>query len=196
MKRLFTLAATLVLIFGMTLSAHAARVDITFDEDGISLGDKITDQYAAYGIYWDATYSNIVSSSSDFNYSFTSEGNFLWYDTKPANGTIQLDTPTEYFSFDFRRPSSAEAICLKIYNTATGFEWNFGQIGWSGDQWVPFTYGGLFGPIDKIEMYAEKKFLIDNFSIDTAYAVPIPPSVLLLGTGLIPLIFRRKSKKS
>lgn len=65
MKKLFTLLCAFALVVGMTMSASATLLTITFDEPGISAGggpdpanpeqgygDLITDQYAAMGVHW------------------------------------------------------------------------------------------------------------------------------------------------
>lgn len=191
MKKLFIVATAIVLIFGAALSAPAALVTITFDEAGINMGDTITEQYAAFGVHWDATYGDEITVGPNFNHPFDSEGQILWYNGTPK-GIIQLDTLAYYLSFDFRRPSAPNDIYLAIYDTTTASDvlvHDFGRIGWDGGDWSIFTYNGEFGDFNKIEMYCSNKFVIDNLSVNM---VPIPPSVLLLATGLIPLMFRRK----
>jgi hypothetical protein len=91
-KLLFTMAA-LILSLGLTMSAQAALVTITFDEPGISAGPtsdrydgtQVDNQYASLGVTWVDTLpanaawtGQVVTLPSEFNGTWPDSDQMLW----------------------------------------------------------------------------------------------------------------------
>lgn len=220
MKKLFTMTTAFFLLFVMTLPTRAALVTITFDEPGIEYHEIITDQYNSGAMDWGVTFSSIDGDGNPTDYitvktpvdlsnlgSDESDGQFIHIDYKPASLLMLLDTPADYLSFEFRRPKTEQKIFLSIYDTSGGTLFKVVDsllIGWfptdtasGGDDWWTYIYGDDTSEtlsFDLISVSCSNKFLMDNIRVGTIDAVPIPTSVLLLGTGLIPLVLRRKKR--
>ena len=210
MKKLLTLFVSVAVLLGWAISANAA-VLITFDESGISLEDLITNQYASSGVTWianpfqvESAVGNQVVNGTGAYYSnlFDTYGQVLQYSTKPADGTILLDSYADYLSFQYRRPGSSGDISVALFDydpgTGTGLPVNTFDFTWSPNadpyhisNWATFTYNGEQGKFNLIRMSSKNKFVIDNLAVN---AVPLPASFWLLVSGLFPLFWRRMRK--
>lgn len=183
MKKFLILLCSLILVLAVTMSAHAALMRITFDEEGISeggcppqgSGDLITDQYLDLGVEWIVDPGteqphNEVTLGECFNQQFDigSDNQILWYNGNPVEGNIQLDFLADSLAFDYRKPSSSDPVHVKLYNGLTEVydSGDFDAIG----SWQTFTYnaGDLNGYFDRIQMYSPKKFVIDNLEVNAA----------------------------
>jgi hypothetical protein len=207
MKRMIVFLCALMMAFGTAMPASAALVTITFDEPGISPGsvpgtqgdgDLITDQYAAWGVNWivDSITTqphNEVTVGEWFNNPFDigSANQILWYNGNPVEGNIQLDFPADSLAFDYRKPSDSDPMNVELYNGLNKIYES--GIFYAEGFWKTFTYDGSNGAFDRVLMFGPKKFVIDNLEIN---AVPIPSALLLLGSGLIPVVIRRVRKRS
>ena len=197
MKKMFILFLTVGMLLGVTLSAQAAIITITFDEPGIDLEEVIEDQYASSGINWIIyeielgveNTNRVVSGTLDyFNNVFPTDGQILQYNNRDAPaGVIELDFLSDYLSFGYRRPSSSGEIFVEVLNSgtsvyATSFVWDSGV-------WDTFIYDGSLGDFNQITMSSSNKFIIDNLEVNP---VPIPSAFVLLASGLLMLIRRRR----
>ncbi|SPD75363.1 exported hypothetical protein [uncultured Desulfobacterium sp.] len=213
MKKLLTMFAAVVLLLGMTMSAQAGLITITFDEPGINLDDIITTQYTTDGVNWipnpfvegsTAVPNQVVNGTiTYFSNVFPTYGQILQYNTKPAYGYILVDNYADSLSFQYRRPSSSGDITLQLFDydpdtgTGTSLTLTPFTLTWTPDDpnnddldWATFTYNGEEGNFNLIAMNSTNKFVIDNMQIN---AVPIPPAFVLLASGLLMLLQRRKS---
>lgn len=212
MKRMIVFLCALAMALGTAMPASAALVTITFDEPGISAGggpdplnpvqgcgDLITNQYAAWGVNWivdpaSTQPHNEVTLGEWFKNAFDigSDNQILWYNGSTIGGNIQLDVLADSVSFRYRKPSDTDPIQVKLYNGSTEVYDSgvFDAIG----SWQIFSYIALDSSdyFDRIWMYSpdpyNKKFVIDDLQVNM---VPIPSALLLLGSGLIPVVIRR-----
>ena len=214
MKKLSTMLATVVLVLGMTLSAQAGLITITFDEAGISAGPttsrydgtQIDTQYS--GSPWGVTWVDIVTSSesmtgqgvvlpNEFNGYWTDSDQMLYYaptttsGASPFTAQILLTVPADFLSFEYRRPNAAGTFDVLLYSGSTLV---YDDPGLSWDpvidvDWKTFTYTGG-QTFDKVLIWGGDKSLTDNYSFNL---VPIPSAFWLLGSGLLVVIRRRKS---
>jgi hypothetical protein len=210
MKKLLTLFVSVAVLIGWTISASAA-VMITFDESGISLENLITNQCASSGVTWIAdpfqagsTVANqVINGTGDyFNNTFDTYGQILQYNSKPADGYILLNSYADFLSFQYRRPGSSGDISVALfdYDPGTGtslpvntfdFKWSPNADPYHISNWATFTYNGEEGNFNLIRMFSNNKFVIDNLAVN---AVPLPASLWLLVSGLLPLVWRRIRK--
>jgi hypothetical protein len=217
MKSVIVFLCALTMVLGAAISASAALVTITFDEPGISAGggpdpdnpeqgygDVITDQYASLGLHWVVSGSdpyldntNEVTVGEWFNNSFDigSDNQVLWYNCElrdPAlKGDIRLDFAADYLAFNHRRPATqTRDLYIDLYY---GVDPVSTLIGETTGEWRTFVYDGSDGSFDRIVMSCTHKFVIDNLEIN---AVPVPSALLLLGSGLVPVLIRRAKRRS
>ncbi|MBT8339768.1 MAG: hypothetical protein KJP07_07120 [Desulfatitalea sp.] len=195
MKRTIFAAITVLCFFSICTMVHADLVSITFDEEGIELGDSIDTQYANLGVTW--TGSNAITIGSAFSNAFAPVDSLtpqvLQYNSKPTDGQIHLATQADYFSIDFRRPSSPGDISLTLWDDVD-MVYDFGVIGWSGPDWEHFAYYGSFNTFDRIVLSSPNKFVLDNLEVNL---VPIPSSIMLLfGAIFVPAFWGYKRRCS
>jgi hypothetical protein len=201
MKKLFVLLCVFTLVVGLTMSARAALVRITFDEDGINAyidgvtsthllddgvtvvydqgdGDLVTDQYASLGVNWivdpNTTY-NEVTMGEMFNNEFDigSDNQVLWYNGTTVEGNIQLDFLADSLAFDYRKPSDTDPMQVKLFAGATEV---YDSGVFNGEPfWQTFTYTASdpSGYFDRIQMYGpnNKKFVIDNLEVNALVTI-------------------------
>jgi hypothetical protein len=188
MKKSLILLCALTLAVGMTMSASAELVTITFDEEGISAGgcppqgsgDLITDQYADWGVEWIVDPDteqphNEVTRGECFNNAFDigSDNQILWYNGNPVEGNIQLSFLANHLAFDYRKPSDTDPAQVKLYNGLIEVYDSgvFSAIG----EWQTFTYNAAdpSGYFDRIQMYSpeNKKFVIDNVEVNVLVTI-------------------------
>ncbi|MFA5907072.1 MAG: hypothetical protein WC836_24310, partial [Desulfobacula sp.] len=107
---------------------------------------------------------------------------------KNATAIIELDFLADSFSFDHRRPSQSNTFQIEFKNA--------GSLVYSADvstiaAWNEFEYLGTNGLFDEIVMKSTNNFVIDNLQIN---AVPVPTSMLLLLSGLFPIVWHRTKR--
>lgn len=214
MKKFLIFLCVFSLATGIAMSAGAAMVTITFDEAWVTSGpttnrydgSQIDTQYtAAYGVTWVDTVAddpNVLTGQgvtlpSEFGGAWSDTDNMLWNYAQGGSGTtpfeapILLSTPSDYFSFEYRRPNAAGTMDVKLYLGGVivyddpGFAWDPITDG----DWKTFEYtgGSLF---DKVVLSGNDKFCTDTYKFNM---VPIPASLWLLASGLV-LVVRRKKK--
>ncbi len=190
MKKLLFICFTAIFLLGMTMSANAALKIINFDEAGISFHDIITNQYNDMGINFNFPNQITSGSSLDFENPFSSDGQILQYNSKSSEiGIINLGFLADSFVFEHRRPKSSGTFNLKLNNgTDTVYQTTVSS---SGSAWTEFEYDGANGLFDQIVMYSTNKFIIDNLEINS---VPVPTSLLLLVSGLFPIVWRKAKR--
>jgi hypothetical protein len=214
MKKLLTIFATVVLLLGMTMSAQAELVTITFDEPGITSGPTtsrfdgtpIDTEYS--GSPWGITWVDIVPTSpistgqwvtqpSEFNGFWTDSDQMLYYapttsgGTSPFTAQILLTVPADFLSFEYRRPNNAGTFDVLLYSGST-LVYDDPGLSWDpidDKDWKTFTYNGG-QPFDKVSIWGSDKSLTDNYTFNT---VPIPSAFWLMGSGLFFMIRRRKN---
>lgn len=223
MKKWCVLLAAVAVVFGMTSSAQAAGVTITFEETSLGItpgpndtyrydGTLIDDEYTGvYGVTWadivegfDFT-GQSVTLPVEFNGSWLDSDAFLYYyGSDPIDGnsvfeaSIFLSTPADYFSFEYRRPQKAGTIYVQFKLEGVElFESPLGLEWLVTDGAEPNdwdTYEYLGGQLfDEVVISSNDKFCTDTYQFNT---VPIPASFWLLATGLIPMLrFRALRKK-
>jgi hypothetical protein len=182
MKKFLILLCALSLVLAVTMSARAALVTITFDEEGISAncppqgsGDLITIQYLDLGVEWivdpiTEQPHNEVTRGECFNQQFDigSENQVLWINGSPVEGNIELDLLAGALVFDYRKPSgtASDPVQVKLYNgLAEVYDSGiFSAIG----EWQTFTYNATdsSGSFDRIVMSSTHKFVIDNLVLN------------------------------
>lgn len=194
-RRASKLAISLVMLAAVCTPAAAAIVDLTFDETGIMVGDTITTQYAPAAVFTGAAAD--VKLAAEFNNPFDGlEGQLIHIQTRSAanTATITLAQTADFLQFYFRRPSDAGDIALKLFDGAN-LVVDAGTIGWDPQvtpSWVAFEYLGANGAYDRVEFFAENKFVIDSFSFGIQ-PVPLPAPILLLASACAGLLgLRRK----
>lgn len=197
-RRAFQVAISLLLLTSVCGPAAAAIVDLTFDEPGITVGDTITTQYAPAAVFTGA--SADVKLASGFNNPFDAfDGQLIHFQTKSSESTatISLAATADFLQFYFRRPSDAGDVALKLFDGAN-LVIDAGTIGWDPlvtPGWVMFEYLGGNGVFDRVEFFAENKFVIDSFSFGTQ-PVPLPAPLVLLASALAGLAgMRRKTAR-
>jgi hypothetical protein len=183
-------AAILIALCASAGSASAAIVTLTFDEAGISVDDSITTQYAPAAIFSGA--SADIKLASEFNNPFDGYDGQLVHlqNTGTASiASVTLAESADYLQFQFRRPSDAGVISLKLFS-GVNLVLDAGEIGWDPavtPSWIPFEYLGAFGTYDRVDLISSNKFVIDNFSFGTQ-AVPLPAPFVLLASALAGLV--------
>lgn len=215
MKKLLTMFAAFVLVLGMTLSAQAGLISITFDEPGITAGPTTsrydgtqidTEEYS--GSPWGVTWVDIVPTSesmtgqgvvrpNEFNGFWSDEDQMLYYaptttsGASPFTAQMLLTVPADFLSFEYRRPNASGTFDVLLYlgNTLV-----YDDPGLSWDpvidvNWKTFTYTGG-QTFDKVLIWGSDKSITDNYSFNM---VPIPSAFWLMGSGLLLVIRRRKS---
>lgn len=176
--------------------AVAAIVDLTFDEPGITVGDTITTQYAPAAEFTGAAAD--VKLASGFNNPFDGlDGQLIHFQTKSSSSTatITLAETADFLKFYFRRPSDAGSIALKLFDGAN-LVIDAGTIGWdplATPGWVAFEYLGGDGVYDRVEFFAENKFVIDSVSFGTQ-PVPLPAPIVLLASAFAGLLRMRRKR--
>lgn len=220
MKKFLIFLCAFTLVAGVSLSAGAAMVTITFDEPGITSGDiNIKDRYdgtqidteytALYGITWVDTIDDNpneytgqgVTLPYEFSGTWSDTGNMLWNyglgggGTTPVNAPILLAVPANYFSFDFRKPQSSSSVDVSFYmdDVLVYAAPTFIWDPLAGDNdWKTFVYDGgeLF---NKVVLDSPDKFNSDNYTFNM---VPVPASLWLLASGLVVPVVRRRKKKA
>lgn len=213
MKKLLVLLCVFTLVAGITMSAQAALVTITFDEAWVTSGltndrydgTQVDTQYSFMGVTWvdtvaddpDVLTGQGITHAGEFSGSWSDSDNMLWNygqgggGTTPVNAPILLSVPADFFSFEFRRPNAGGSVDVQLYMSDTlVYE---GNVSWTyGQDWQTFSYSGnLF---DKVVLVSGDKFNSDNYTFNM---VPIPASLWLLagGLGLLPL-HRRMQKQA
>ena len=172
MKTFRTIAMAVAFLLGMALSAQTKTVTITFDEDGIELYDVIRTQYQDLEVTWSNLYSNLIVTGDcgifENYFDIGLNNQIIHYDTKPAEGLIQLASLSKTLSFELRRPSAPGDIYLELYDTTAGgaLVHDFGRIGWDGPDWETFTYDGLYGRFDQIYIHCTNKFVMDDLRLE------------------------------
>ncbi|MEQ8234381.1 MAG: hypothetical protein RLW61_04150 [Gammaproteobacteria bacterium] len=173
-------AACLAALAAAAPAVPAALVEIDFDEAGIGPLDVVTDQYAALGVSF-GNAPAVVKTGDMFNNAFASDGQLVHVDTFDPVLLIDLAFAADAFSFEFRRPSDAGAIYLRLLDDA-GVVLDAGQIGWDPlvtPGWASFDYAGSLGSFTRVELSAPRKFVFDNLRFNRvepppAVAVPVP----------------------
>jgi hypothetical protein len=195
-RRASQLAISLALLVAACGPAAAAIVDLTFDEPGITVGDTITTQYAPAAGFTGAAAD--VKLASGFNNPFDGlDGQLIHFQTKSssATATITLAETADFLKFYFRRPSDAGSIALKLFDGAN-LVVDAGTIGWDPlvtPGWVAFEYLGGDGVYDRVEFFAENKFVIDSVSFGTR-PVPLPAPIVLLASAFAGLLRMRRKR--
>ncbi len=195
-RRVSQLAISLVILAAACGPAAAAIVDLTFDEPGITVGDTITTQYAPAAEFTGAAAD--VKLASGFNNPFDGlDGQLIHFQTKSSSSTatITLAETADFLKFYFRRPSDAGNIALKLFDGAN-LVVDAGTIGWDPlvtPGWVAFEYLGGDGVYDRVEFFAENKFVIDSFSFGTQ-PVPLPTPIVLLASAFAGLLGMRRKR--
>jgi hypothetical protein len=187
MKKKAILLCTFTLVLAVTMSARAALVTITFDEDGISAGtnqttdpgDTITTQYNSapmvWGVEWVNNPTNMVTLGDYFNNPFDiGTGNqILWYNGTTVEGNIQLDFLADSLAFEYRKPSDTDPMQVKLFAGPTEV---YDSGVFNGEPfWQTFTYTAAdpSGYFDRILMYGpnNKKFVIDNLEVNALVTI-------------------------
>jgi hypothetical protein len=137
----------------------------------------------------------VVTIPDEFSGSWSDSGNMLWYygvgggGTTPVSATILLSVPANSLEFEYRRPQAALADMDVEFYLGTMLVDQILDLTWDpvGDgDWKPFSYSGKL--FDMVVISANDKLNTDNYAFNL---VPIPSALLLLGSGLIPVIIRR-----
>ena len=216
MKKMLVLLAVTVLVFGFSLGAHASMVTLDFENPPCVGGTTISTEYAPDADFikspmmWPAAPPDgTIAAGGGFG---GTQGLHLdgWdHDNNPATKVNNIGTKIDFgidvtqMSFDYKATGVAGAgqafLVYDINNdgdaTDPGEYDTSGTLalyipGWQsltvGDGTLPYNYALLFNVQDG------GTFMVDNAQLTQA-AVPIPASLLLLGTGLLPLLrLRRK----
>jgi hypothetical protein len=197
-----TLLLSLVLILGIASGAMAGIITMTFDEAFVTGGTaadrqdgtQVSTQYE--GITWADIYpgtnypaytGQVVCLDTEFKGPSWNTGNSLWIygdlSSNPQTAIITLGTPSNYFSMDYRRPQASGTIEFDLYLwNKDKYEkvYDGSELIWTpGDGWTTFIAPTV--TFDKVVININDKFNVDNFSINP---VPIPPSLILLISGL------------
>lgn len=213
MKKILIIMAAFVWVLGITVSARASLITITFDEPGITAdpplggptgnrydGTQIDDEYSAIGVTWEDTLpanasltGQGVTRPSEFSGDWTDSDQMLWYygtgggGTTPVNAPILLNVPANSFAFEYRRPNNYGTMGVQLYR-GNGLVYDDPGLSWDiGEGWKTFTYTGKL--FDQIVISGSDKFVSDNYSLNM---VPIPSAFWLLGSGLVLVIHRRR----
>lgn len=209
MKKLLMFMTSIVVILGITMSAQAALVTITFDEPYVTGGvagsgdrfdgSQIDTEYSSLGATWQDIYTGtsyptytgqVVCFPGEHSGSGWSS-NYLWVygnnaggGVSPATAVVTLSTPSDSFSIDYRRPAQTGTIEVDLYlDTILVYD---GSTMTSTATWQTFTAPSV--TFNQVHITQSDKTCFDNAKFNM---VPIPASFWLLGAGLLPLLRRR-----
>lgn len=216
MKKAFMFVAMLFCAFSVAVPAQAVPVEINFDEMAawntepptIADNDAVYVGMGADFVYaLDGTSDGAIQDAGNWGINVSEGGQFLGCD-----GVLGGSGWSSGFVIEFAEVQSSVMFDFTIGTGTTGTQdlaWNvvngasfvgFGSAALPavGD-WVTVTaapmMGSEFTALIVYIPFEEGEVVLagyDNINFDGTAIVPIPASVLLLGTGLLPLIRLRK----
>ena len=191
MNKKLALLTALMLFFGLTISSQAALItfdEIVYGENSstalVNIGDIISDQYADLGITFSGSPApEIIDGAAELGVA----SNVLRFKTI----TIDLDFSASQLIFDYRRPSATREMTI----TLSSSDGDYTTTVTGTDFWQFYSYTGSF---DSITFTSSKYFYIDHIWITEdpgANTVPVPGSLILLLSGLLPVAIRGRKKR-
>ncbi len=193
MKKLISASAVFLMILGLTWSAQAAT---TIDFEGLGWGTVLSDQFSVSdGITF--TGSNQITAGTDsgtFNRPFDSYGDVLQYSQQGTDLVISLTEAASSLGFIYRRPSGSGNFDVELFSNGSlvdefNVAWSSGDTTNDALGWGTFLFSGA--DFDQIVLYSNNKFVIDNLTLN---AVPVPGTLVLLMSGLLPIATRYRRK--
>ncbi|MHB8969151.1 MAG: PEP-CTERM sorting domain-containing protein [Pirellulaceae bacterium] len=220
MKKLLATMTAVVLSLGLTMSAQAELVTITFDEsfvnpgtvnnryDGTQVSTHYSDSSRG-GVTWDDIYPSTVNSSytgqvvcmpGEFSGPDWNTGNYLFiYGDNAGSGTsaqtayVTLSTPSDYFSIEYRRPQASGTFDFDLYLGSTRV-YDGPSLTWNpGDGWTKFTAtSNMFQTFHTFDKVVILENDKSSFDNLTIEPVPEPSSLVLFVGGAVALLVIRR----
>jgi hypothetical protein len=207
MRRVLIVVVTIIAALSFTGWADAETVTITFDEYspiGSDWLDRelgfIYDEYADQGVYFTqidpADPDGTTYSGGVWSITGTNLPNFYGMNGWSRGIILDFNSEVTSISFDYRKAGLVrpEEISYWIYDD--GVEIGSGGVSITED-WQTFEFDSL--PFDSIKLQMlggqmlQDRWAMDDLTYDIN-AVPVPASILMLGTGLAGLVGMRRKR--